>query len=55
MAKDKWIQGAISKPGSLTSTAKKKGKSISGLCSGNVSSKTKKRCALAKTLKSFKK
>lgn len=55
MAEKKWIQGAIKKPGSLTTTAKKKGKSISKLCSGNVTGKTAKRCALAKTLKSFHK
>jgi hypothetical protein len=49
--KKNWIAGAIKKPGSLTATAKKAGKSISELCAGNVSGKTAKRCALADTLK----
>jgi len=51
-----WIQGAIKKPGSLTAQAKAAGKSISEFCAGdNLSTKTKKRCALAKTLKAFNK
>jgi len=51
-----WIAGAIKKKGSLTATAKRKGMSISELCSGkNLSGKTAKRCSLAKTLKSFHK
>ena len=52
----KWIAGAIKHPGSLTAQAKAAGKSISEFCaSGNLSSKTKKRCVLAKTLKGFSK
>jgi len=55
MATKKWIQGAISKPGSLTATAKKQKKTVSGLCAGKVTGKTAKRCNLAKTLRGFKK
>lgn len=50
------IGKVIKHPGSLTAQAKKAGKSISEFCAGgNLSSKTKKRCILAKTLKGFKK
>jgi len=52
----KWIQNAIKRPGALTEKAKAAGKSISEYCSqDNLSSRTKKQCALAKTLKKFSK
>ena len=51
-----WIQGAIKKPGALTSTAKHEGKTLTELCAGsNLSPKTKKRCALRNTLRGLKK
>jgi len=51
-----WIQKAIKKPGALTESAKKEGLSIAQYCKkDNLSSTSKKRCNLAKTLKSFKK
>lgn len=54
--KNNWIQGAIKKPGALTAMAKQAGKSISGYCSGkNLSTLAKRRCNLAKTLRSFHK
>jgi len=54
MAKKKFIAGAIKHPGALTASAKKAGKSISQFCAGsNLSPTDKKRCSLAKTLKSF--
>ena len=50
------IQKAIKKPGSLTRQAKAKGMSISKFCAqGGLSGTTKKRCALAKTLKGMSK
>jgi hypothetical protein len=56
MAKKKFIQGAIKHPGALTASAKKAGKSISEFCAGsNLSTTDKRRCNLAKTLKSFNK
>lgn len=54
MAKE-WIQGAIKHKGSLTAQAEEAGKSISEFCASNVSGKTAKRCALAKTLAKFHK
>ena len=54
MAKN-WIKDAIKKPGSLTAAAKRKGMSISQYCKNPPSTKAKRRCNLAKTLKSFKK
>ena len=54
MAKD-WIKKAIKKPGALTAAAKADGKSISEYCKNPPSTKAKRRCNLAKTLKSFKK
>ena len=54
MAKN-WIKDAIKKPGSLTAAAKAKGMSISQYCKNPPSTKAKRRCNLAKTLKSFKK
>lgn len=54
MAAKKWIAGAIQHKGALTASAKSAGKSISSFCAGkNLSSTDKKRCNLAKTLKSF--
>jgi len=54
MVEKKWIQKAIQKPGSLTAQAKRAGMSISEFCSQkNLSTKTKKRCALARTLRKF--
>ena len=51
-----WIKSAIKKPGSLTASAKRAGMSISEYCTqGNLSTKSKQRCNLAKTLKGFKK
>lgn len=56
MAKKKFIQDAIKHPGALTASAKRAGKSIAAFCaSPNLSSTDKKRCNLAKTLKSFNK
>jgi len=55
MAKN-FIKGAIKHPGALTAAAKAAGKSISQFCAqGNLSATNKKRCSLAKTLKSFNK
>lgn len=55
MAK-KWIQGAIKRPGALTRKAKAAGKSISAYCAGgNLSTQSKRQCALAKTLKKLRK
>lgn len=54
--KGTWIQKAIKKPGALTTQAKRAGMSISEYCAqGNLSTKSKQRCNLAKTLKGFKK
>lgn len=53
MAK-KWIQKAIKKPGSLTETAKRHGMTVNQFISNppkGISSTTKRRIALAKTLK----
>ena len=56
MAKKKWIQSAIKRPGALTKKAKEAGKSISGYCqSKDLSTRSKRQCNLAKTLKGFKK
>ena len=54
--KGNWIKSAIKKPGALTAQAKRAGMSISEYCKqGNLSTKSKQRCRLAKTLKGFKK
>jgi hypothetical protein len=54
MAKKNWIAGAIQHKGALTASAKRAGKSIGNFCAGkNLSSTDKKRCNLARTLKSF--
>ena len=56
MAEKKWIQSAIKRPGALTKKAKAAGKSISGYCqSKDLSTRSKRQCNLAKTLKGFKK
>lgn len=53
---EKWIQKAIKRPGALTAKAKKAGMSISQYCAkDNLDTRTKRQCALAKTLKSFNK
>jgi hypothetical protein len=55
---DKWIQGAIKHPGALTRQAKAAGKTVSEFCSSlpaGASSTTKRRCALAGTLKKMNK
>jgi hypothetical protein len=57
MAK-KWIQGAIKHPGALTKTAKAHGMTVSEMIAhppANITETTKKRIALAKTLRSFNK
>ena len=52
----RWIQNAIKSPGSLTAAAKATGKSITEYCAQkNLSPLARKRCSLAKTLRSFKK
>lgn len=54
--KGNWIKKAIKNPGALTSQAKRAGMSISEYCKqGNLSTKSKRRCNLAKTLRGFKK
>ena len=61
MAKSKWIQGAIKKPGALRKTlGVKKGKDIpakklKAAAKGNYGPKTEKRAELALTLKKMKK
>jgi len=53
---EKWIAGAIKKKGSLRSAAAAAGKSITEYCAQkNLSPLARKRCSLAKTLRSFKK
>jgi hypothetical protein len=57
MAKN-WIAGAIKKPGALTAQAKKAGKTVSEFIKSpgkKPSATTKKRIALAKTLKGLNK
>jgi hypothetical protein len=54
MAKKDWIQGAIKHPGALTRKAKARGMTIAQYCAqSNLSSSSKRQCALAKTLASF--
>jgi len=54
--KNNWISGAIQHPGSLRATAAAAKMSIAQYCAQpNISSTSKRRCALARTLKSFKK
>ena len=55
MAK-KWIQGAIKRPGALKRKAKAAGKSISAYCAqSGLSTRTKRQCALARTLRGMRK
>mgnify|MGYP001566444726 CR=1 FL=1 len=55
MAKQ-WIAGAIKHPGALTAQAKSAGMSLDAFCAQkDLSTKTKKRCSLRKTLIGFKK
>jgi hypothetical protein len=54
MAKKKWIQKAIKRPGALTAKAKAAGKSVSEYIANppkNISTTTKRQIALAKTLR----
>jgi len=52
--KKNWISDAIKRPGDLTRKAKAAGMSISSYCAqSNLSSRSKRQCALAKTLRSF--
>ena len=56
MADKKWIDKAIKRPGALTKKAKAAGKSISEYCKqDNLDTRTKRQCALAKTLKKINK
>ena len=53
---ERWIAGAIKRPGALTRKAKAAGKSVSSYCAGlgeGAATRTKRQCALAKTLRSF--
>ena len=53
-----WIKGAIKRPGSLTAKAKRAGKSVAGYCAGlgpNADSRTKRQCALYRTLRRMSK
>lgn len=55
MAKDKFIKGAIKRPGALTAKAKASGKSISDYCAqANLTTLSKQECNFAKRLRSFK-
>jgi hypothetical protein len=50
--KKKWIQEAIKRPGALTKKAKAQDKTIAQYCaSPNLTTRSKRQCALAKTLK----
>ena len=56
--KKKWIQSAIKNPGALTRTAKAHGKTVSEFIANppkGISSTTKRRIALAKTLRKMRK
>jgi len=58
MAKKKWIQKAIKRPGALTKKAKAAGKTVSEFIASpgkNVSTQTKRQIALAKTLRKMRK
>jgi hypothetical protein len=51
-----WIKSAIKHPGALTEQASSAGKSLDQYCSSpGISTKTKRRCALRKTLMGFNK
>ena len=52
----KWIAKAIKRPGALRRKAKRAGKTVEEYCrtlSPKASTRTKRQCALAKTLKKF--
>jgi len=58
MAKKKWIQSAIKKPGALTAKAKAAGVSVSQYINNppkNISTRTRRQIALAKTLRKMRK
>lgn len=58
MAKKKWIQGAIKRPGALTKKAKAAGKSLSEYIAHppkGITTRTKRQIALAKTLRKLRK
>ena len=58
MAKKKWIAKAIKRPGALKAKAKKAGKSVSAYCATlppRASTRTKRQCALANTLRNLRK
>lgn len=49
--KKRWIQKAVKRPGALTKKAKAKGMTISQYCSQkNLSTRSRRQCALARTL-----
>lgn len=53
MAKKKFIQSAIERPGDLTRKAKNEGQTVSEFCADigpGADPRTKRQCALAKTL-----
>ena len=58
---EKWIKGAIKRPGAFTAKAKAAGMSVSEYANkvskpgSTASTRTKRQAALAKTLKSFNK
>jgi len=55
MAKKKWIAGAIKRPGALTRKAKAKKMTIAQYCAQTgLSTRSKRQCALARTLKKFR-
>ena len=54
----KWIQSAIKRKGALTAKAKRAGKSVSAYCSSlgpNADTRTKRQCALYRTLRRMSK
>ena len=54
----KWIKGAIKHPGALTAQAKAAGKTVAQFCASlpdGASTTTKRRCALAGTLRGMSK
>ena len=56
MAKKKFIQEAIKRPGALTKKAKAAGMTINAYCAqSNLSTQSKQQCNLAKTLKGLRK
>jgi hypothetical protein len=57
MAKKKFIQKAIKRPGDLTRKAKNEGKTVSQFCADadKRSARTKQQCNLAKTLNKVRK